>query len=97
MFSSSAYLPNTISSTHSKGDAVDIENFDDYKDLVGNLTDKKPNKITIFVDMNEIKLAWSTRGSGGSDDDDDGQEEDVCLNRLISPAYMLILSATDSL
>jgi hypothetical protein len=88
--------PTTTSSTNSKGDAVDVENFSDYKDLVGNLTEKKPNKITIFVDMNDIKLAWSTRGSGGSDDEDEGQEEGVRQNLLFFPAYMLTLS-TDSL
>ncbi|KAJ7686295.1 hypothetical protein B0H17DRAFT_1204353 [Mycena rosella] len=54
-----------------KGDAVDIDCFDEYTDLAADILEGLPPKMTIFVDMADIQRRWSGRGfNRGSDDED---------------------------
>jgi len=41
-----------------KGDALDIDNLDDYKELASNIEAKSVKKITVYVDMGDIQKAW---------------------------------------
>jgi hypothetical protein len=41
-----------------KSDAVDIDTFEEYKDLSATIQDKGPAKITIFVDMADVQKAF---------------------------------------
>jgi hypothetical protein len=41
-----------------KGDAVDVDNFNEFKELALNLMERKPQKITIYLDMADIQRSW---------------------------------------
>jgi hypothetical protein len=41
-----------------KGDAIDIDNFDEYKDITSVIREKKPAKITIFVNMADVQKSF---------------------------------------
>ena len=38
-----------------KKDAVDVDSFTDYKSLVDQILNKEPNKLTIFVHLDDVK------------------------------------------
>ncbi|KAF8237242.1 hypothetical protein L208DRAFT_1248422 [Tricholoma matsutake] len=61
-----------------KGDAIDIDNFDEYKDITSVIREKKPSKITIFVDMADIQKSFknASTGSDGSDKDEEDQGDE---------------------
>jgi hypothetical protein len=46
-----------------KGDAIDIDNFNDYKELIERILERKPSKITIFIDMADIQKSWRSVSS----------------------------------
>ena len=41
-----------------KGDAIDVENFQEFEELAQNIIKRKPQKITIYVDMADIQTSW---------------------------------------
>ncbi|GLB45134.1 hypothetical protein LshimejAT787_2000390 [Lyophyllum shimeji] len=61
-----------------KGDAIDIDDFEEYKDLCKTVRTKKPSKITIFVDLADVRkmLKKSSAESDGSDDEGSAAETD---------------------
>ncbi|KAJ7098942.1 hypothetical protein C8R44DRAFT_642692 [Mycena epipterygia] len=54
-----------------KGDALDIDNFAEYQDLVKDIIEGMPSKMNIYIDMADIQKRWSGRGSQGSDNEDE--------------------------
>lgn len=42
-----------------KGDALDINNFAEYQDLVKNIIEGMPSKMNIYIDMADIQKRWS--------------------------------------
>ncbi|KAJ7888204.1 hypothetical protein B0H13DRAFT_2342055 [Mycena leptocephala] len=54
-----------------KGDAVDIDTFEEYQDLVVDINKELPPKMNIFVDMSDVEKQWNKRGSHGRDDEDE--------------------------
>ncbi|GLB45367.1 hypothetical protein LshimejAT787_2200300 [Lyophyllum shimeji] len=61
-----------------KGDAIDIDDFEEYKDLCKTVRTKKPSKITIFVNLADVRkmLKKSSAESDGSDDEGSAAETD---------------------
>jgi hypothetical protein len=73
-----------------KGDAVDIDTFEEYKELVVDILESLPTKMNIYIDMADVEKRWSKvsvflsiiqlltsfeqRGSHGSDNDDEDAE-----------------------
>ena len=41
-----------------KGDTIDVENFQEFEELAQNIIKRKPQKITIYVDMADIQTLW---------------------------------------
>ena len=41
-----------------KGDAVDVDDFSDFKQLVLKIVANTPQKITIYVDMADVQRSW---------------------------------------
>ncbi|KAF8189594.1 hypothetical protein K438DRAFT_1552338, partial [Mycena galopus ATCC 62051] len=54
-----------------KGEALDIDDVDEYKDLVKEIVEEVSVKITIYVDMAEIQKKWSRRGGQENSNDED--------------------------
>jgi len=41
-----------------KGNAIDINNFDEYKDITSVIWEKKPKKITIYINMVDVQKSF---------------------------------------
>jgi hypothetical protein len=54
----------------SERDAIDVENANDYHEMVANLANSEPDKIKILVDMKAIRSSCR-RVQNASDDEDD--------------------------
>ncbi|KAJ6569892.1 hypothetical protein B0H10DRAFT_2238147 [Mycena sp. CBHHK59/15] len=61
-----------------KGDAVDIDSYDEYKDLVTDILENLPPKMTI-LDMADIQKRWSRHGFNRGSDDEDVHGDDPNL------------------
>jgi hypothetical protein len=49
-------MPTEYNCRHSKADACDVINFNEYEDVVNKILEKKPTRaITIFVDMKDVE------------------------------------------
>jgi hypothetical protein len=49
-----AFEYHRLSFLSSERDAIDIENGNDYREMVGNLAKSEPDKVKILVDMKAI-------------------------------------------
>ncbi|KAJ7787718.1 hypothetical protein B0H14DRAFT_3579312 [Mycena olivaceomarginata] len=62
-----------------KSDAVDIDSYDEFKELVTDILENLLPKMTIFVDMADIQKRWSWRGFNRGSDDEDVHGDDPSL------------------
>jgi len=67
------------SPSRAKSDAIDIDTFDEYKDLTDTIQAKKPSKITVFIDMDDVQRAFkrSRRGSGSESEGSNEEDEET--------------------
>ncbi|KAM6491722.1 hypothetical protein JOM56_012762 [Amanita muscaria] len=72
------------SPARAKGDAIDIDNFDEYKDLTSVICEKKPCKITIFIDMADVQKSFKNAGADGLTD---FERELARFRRLLEKQY----------
>ncbi|KAK6969269.1 hypothetical protein R3P38DRAFT_3502227 [Favolaschia claudopus] len=57
-----------------KTEAVDIDDYDEYKELAKNIIEQQPTKMNIFVDMAIVEKRWSGRGFNRGSDNEDGED-----------------------
>ncbi|KAF5314283.1 hypothetical protein D9619_011846 [Psilocybe cf. subviscida] len=52
-----------------KTDAVDIDKFSEYKDIVGRILAKSPSKIFVYIDLEEVKKSAKRREQEDTDEE----------------------------
>ncbi|KAJ7697330.1 hypothetical protein B0H14DRAFT_2649865 [Mycena olivaceomarginata] len=53
-----------------KAEALDVDTFNEYKALADDIIEASPAKVTVYVDMAEIRKRWSPGHDTGSDEED---------------------------
>lgn len=76
------YTKLTVAYIFSKSDSIDVDDQDEYKDMVSKILKKKPKKVTIMVEMADVKKSC--------------QKAQVICSTLIVNVIRLILWQNDS-